>query len=123
VNLGMTRPEELELTEVFDFDGDGDDDLITAGEIDGGYDLTSRRAGPDGLGDVTTLTDVGLPVTGLTFRRIGAGRPVEALVTTSCDEPTCVERRLALSGRLLSVPDYQDAVTPLPRRMTGLAPA
>jgi len=123
VNLGMTRPEELELTEVFDFDGDGDDDLITVGEVDGGYDLTSRRAGPDGLGDVTTLTDVGLPVTGLTFRRMGAGRPVEALVTTSCDEPICVERRLALSGRLLSVPDYQDAVTPPPRRMTGLAPA
>lgn len=122
VNLGMTRPEELALNEVFDFDADGDDDLITVTEAGGGYNLDFRRAGPDGLGDSTTLARMMAPVTDLALRQRGPGQPIEALVTMSCDEPPCVEHQLSLSGRLLSVVNYQLAVEPLRRQLTGLAP-
>ncbi|MGH8913400.1 MAG: FG-GAP-like repeat-containing protein [Acidimicrobiia bacterium] len=122
VNLGMTRPQELELNELFDFDGDGDDDLLTVTEADGGYNVDTRRAGPDGLGDTTTVTRMSRPVTDMILRRVGSGRPVEALITTACDEPPCVEHQLSLSGRLLSAADYEKAVEHPRRSHRGMAP-
>jgi hypothetical protein len=121
-NLGMTRPEELALNEMFDFDGDGDDDLITVTEHDGGYNLDARRAGPDGLGDSTTWSRMTAPVADLSLRQLGPGRPIEALITTSCEQPPCVEHQFSLSGRLVSVDVYEQAVQPLRRQLTGFVP-
>jgi hypothetical protein len=122
LNLGLARPEELELNEVFDFDGDGDDDLISAVGSEGRYELAARRSGPDGLGDTSPISMIDHPVTGLSLRRQSPGRPVEALVATSCDQPPCVERRVSVSGHLLTVTDYEKAVEPPPRPMSGVAP-
>lgn len=122
VNLGMARPDELELNELFDFDGDGDDDMLTVSQGESGYVVATRRAGPDGLGDVTGIETVREPVVGIEMRRTGSGRPVEALLTTTCDQAPCVERRLSLGGRLLAVPEFDDAVAPLPPTFIGFVP-
>jgi hypothetical protein len=122
VNLGMARPDELELKEMFDFDGDGDDDLLTVNQGEAGYTVVTRRSGPDGLGDVSGLDTIGDPVVGLEMRRAGSGRPVEALLTTTCDETPCLERRLSLGDRLLEVPEFDEAVAPLPPTLIGFAP-
>jgi hypothetical protein len=122
VNLGMTRPEELALKEMVDFDGDGDDDLLTVTEADGGYNLDTRRAGPDGLGDSTTWSRIAAPVTDLSIRQLGPDQPIEVLVTTSCEEPPCVEHRLALSGYLLSAHAYEQAIQRVRRQVMEFSP-
>jgi hypothetical protein len=123
VNLGMTRPEELASSELFDWDGDGDDDLLTGREAEGGaHDLDVRRMGPEGLGDVTTLNQFGTPLTGVTLRRLGPGRPVEALVSRACEQAPCVDHLLSLSGRMMPVDEYARAVELPPRRSVGFYP-
>ena len=123
MNLGMTQPEELLSSELFDWDGDGDDDLLTWREAGGGtHDLDVRRMGPHGLGDVTTLTQFGAPLTGITLRRLGPGRPVEALVSRVCEPAPCIEHLLSLSGRMMPVDEYTRAVELPPRRSVGFYP-
>jgi hypothetical protein len=118
-NLGMTRPEELDLRAMFDFDDDGDDDLITVYRSDSHDELVVRRAGADGLGDSTIMARFEQPVAGVLMRRLGSGRPTEAVVSTSCDESPCAQRYLSLSGRLLSIDAYKTAVEGPSRPMFG----
>jgi hypothetical protein len=118
----MTRPDELALSEIFDFDGDGDDDLLTVSQSESSYVLSGRRAGMDGLGDVISLDALPGPVSGLEMRRTGSGRPAEAIVTTTCDDEPCVERRLSLVDRLLPVDEYEKAVESPPLQFVGFAP-
>ncbi len=121
-NLGMTRPDELALSEIFDFDGDGDDDLLTVSQSESSYVLSGRRAGMDGLGDVISLDTLPGPVSGLEMRRTGSGRPAEAIVTTTCADEPCVERRLSLVDRLLPVDEYEKAVESPPLQFVGFVP-
>ncbi|HVR77184.1 MAG TPA: hypothetical protein VMS99_02210 [Acidimicrobiia bacterium] len=124
MNLGMAQPEELASSELFDGDGDGDDDLLTGREAGGrAHDLDVRRMGPDGLGDVSTLTQFGAPLTGVTHRRLGPGRPVEALVSRACEPAPCVDHLLSLSGRVLPLDEYTRAVVLTPEEASGSIPA
>jgi hypothetical protein len=122
VNLGSARPEELEHSLLFDFDGDEDEDLIQIETSDQGQDLTVRLAGPDGLGDTTKVAGFDRPVIDVVMRRLGSGRPVQAMVTTECDGSPCVERYVTLAGRLVAEDVYQLAVRPAPRRQIGHFP-
>jgi hypothetical protein len=114
VNLGSAHPEELERPMLFDFDGDDDEDLIRIRTSDQGQDLTIRLAGPDGLGDPTKVAGFDRPVIDVVMRRLGPGRPVQALVTTECDGSPCVERYLTRAGRLLAEDLYRVTVSSPP---------
>jgi hypothetical protein len=117
--LGRARPDELASGQFFDFDEDGDDDLISVTEENGVYGVEARRSGLDGLGDVTTLSATTRPVTDFAFRRVDAWGPVEALITTVCGEPPCVAQRLALAGKLVPVAVFEAAIAPIPLRTHG----
>ncbi len=120
--LGMARTEEIDLKEMFDFDGDGDDDLVTIAPSGGGFEVAARQVGMDGLGDVTTLDTLSTPVSALALRRTGSGRPIEALLTTTCEDSPCVERRIGYSGRLLTEPEFEGAVQPSAQPLVGATP-
>jgi hypothetical protein len=107
---------------LFDFDGDGDDDLVRILTSERGQELVVRRAGPDGLGDASTVVGFDRPVSDVALRRLGPGRPVQAMVTTTCDDSPCVERYVSLSGNLLAEEVYELTVRPLPRRHLGFFP-
>jgi hypothetical protein len=119
VNLGIAGAAELASGEFFDFDGDGDDDLISVSGENGAYVVKARRSGLDGLGDATTLMTLMRPVTDFSFRRVDSWGPVEALITTVCGEPPCVAQRLALGGKLVPVASYRAATAPIPLRTLG----
>jgi hypothetical protein len=113
----MAGPAELASGEPFDFDGDGDDDLISVAGRDGVYEVVARRSGPDGLGDATTVLTTTRPITGMAFRPVGRWGPVEALITTACDEAPCVARRVAFDGKLVTFDRYRAVTTPIPLRL------
>jgi hypothetical protein len=122
VNLGLALSEEIEGGRPFDFDGDGDDDLVGILTTEHGQELMVRRAGPDGLGDASTVVGFDRPVSHVALRRLGPGRPVQAVITTTCDDSPCVERYVSLSGSLLAEEIYEHTVRSLPRRHLGFFP-
>jgi hypothetical protein len=106
VSLGAARAAEVNLAEWFDVTGDGRSDLVTARKAKkGGWRIEMRRMGKS-LGKPTALAGVGAEVKGVLFRRT-RGEPLQALVTTTCqDGGRCVTERLLRRGRLLTVFDY-----------------
>ncbi|MGA7096555.1 MAG: hypothetical protein WB245_03200, partial [Acidimicrobiia bacterium] len=115
-SMGTALPSELEWSRFFDIDGDGDSDLISAMAVQGSNSLVARSSTPSGLSDPHTVATFEGPVNEAVLRRLGSGRPVEAIVSVACGESPCVEPRKMLAGRLLTDKAFEEA-TVAPRRV------
>ncbi|MGC2241841.1 MAG: FG-GAP-like repeat-containing protein [Acidimicrobiia bacterium] len=115
-SMGTALPSELEWSRYFDIDGDGDSDLISASAVNGSNSLVVRSSTPTGLSDPRTVADFEGPVNDAYLRRLGSGRPVQAIVSVACGESSCVEPRKMLAGRLLTENAFEEA-TVAPRRV------
>ncbi len=98
--LGVARNQELEFSRLFDVDGDGRADLVTAHSTDDGATIVEFRPMTDrGWGRLTWLANGSGPFEDLLLRVRNRDLPVQALIVTGCDEETlCVDTRSITAG-------------------------
>jgi hypothetical protein len=110
VNLGLAQPTELERKWMFDYDGDGDADLLTVEGDPDSEAIVFRRSGLDGLADPVIVSTSTGKIRDMWYRSRGTARPIEAVIARSCDEGICTAIELELSGRLYAEKDYRALV-------------
>jgi hypothetical protein len=107
VILGRVMAGEDRLIEMIDFDRDGRADLVSHGNDAEQSTITVRLVGDDGFADPVRVARFEGEVTSVYLRQVAEGSPVEAVVHVSCGtRTTCVETRVASSGRLADPADY-----------------
>lgn len=110
VRLGEARRWELQMKRLFDFDGDGRADMLTAAPLEEGSSIELRQLRGDKLTRYRIVATVPTPVTDLVLRRYAQTGPVEALVVRSCrSDDGCVRRYFSLDGELASPQRYARA--------------
>lgn len=98
------------MKRLFDFDGDGRADMLTAAPLEEGSSIELRQLRGDKLTRYRIVATVPTPVTDLVLRRYAQTGPVEALVVRSCrSDDGCVRRYFSLDGELASPQRYARA--------------
>ncbi|HEX7100658.1 MAG TPA: S-layer homology domain-containing protein [Acidimicrobiia bacterium] len=110
VRMGEARRWELNLKRLFDFDGDGRKDLLTAAPLEDGSSIELRELKGDKLARYRIVATVPTPVTDLVLRRYSESGPIEALAVHECKAVTgCVKRFFSLDDELASPERYARA--------------
>ena len=110
IRLGEARRSELQLKRLFDFDGDGRADMLSAAPLEEGSSIELRELRGEKLTRYRIVATVPTPVTDLVLRRYSESGPVEALAGRNCRTRTgCVSRFFSLEGELAPPKRYARA--------------
>lgn len=104
-SIGQARNSELDHSDLIDFDGDGDADLVSW-RVEGDRSrIEVRFTRPNGLTRPILLAEVDEEVRDVLLRRIQPGSPIQALVRYGCEgADACFAYMVSPSSRKLTDP-------------------
>jgi hypothetical protein len=99
MRAGRVSAAESNRYRLFDFDGNGTEDLISWASGDSGSRIEARFGSAQGLSKIVVLADVEDPIEEVHLERAGRAAPAQATLRLACGDDVCVETLFATGGR------------------------
>ncbi|HXV69785.1 MAG TPA: VCBS repeat-containing protein [Acidimicrobiia bacterium] len=106
VRAGRVSAAETNGYRLFDFDGNGTEDIISWARDDEGSRIEARFGSANGFSHVVVLAHEVDPIEEVHLTRAGSSAPAQATLRVRCGDDMCVETLFATSGHALTDADH-----------------
>jgi hypothetical protein len=111
VRAGLVSSAESNGYRLFDFDGNGTEDVISWASGDAGSRIEARFGSATGLSKIVVLAQIEDPIEEVHLERAAQAAPAQATVRLTCGDSSCVETLFATGGRdLVDSDQYRTAM-------------